>query len=103
MYELHRSDPQAMSLIQLHFGHTDINITKGYIGIIDDELDKYAKDLSDYLIACESGKKEVIENSPTITLKTEDFRNLLIEAGANSAEKLKEMIDKTEKISINYR
>lgn len=103
MYELHRSDPQAMSLIQLHFGHTDINITKGYIGVIDDELDKYAKDLSDYLIACESGKKEVIENSPTITLKTEDFRNLLIEAGADSAEKLKEMIDKTEKISINYR
>lgn len=92
-----------MNLIQLEFGHTDINITKEYIGVTDDKLDFMSENLSNHFLAYQNGKIPVIENKPTITLNTDDFRNLLIETGADSAEKLKEMLDKTEKISINYR
>lgn len=75
--KLHPNDGNAIKIIQYIFGHSSEEITKVYIGTIDDQKDKFVNDLSDYLETSYIGKSYEIDNSPVITLKTADLRELI--------------------------
>ena len=75
--KLHPNDGNAIKIIQYIFGHSSEEITKVYIGTIDEKKDKFIGDLSDYLETSYSGKSYEIDNSPVITLKTADLRDLI--------------------------
>ena len=75
--KLHPNDGNAIKIIQYIFGHSSEEITKVYIGTIDEKKDKFVGDLSDYLETSYSGKSFEIDNSPVITLKTTDLRDLI--------------------------
>ena len=75
--KLHPNDGNAIKIIQYIFGHSSEEITKVYIGTIDEKKDKFVGDLSDYLENSYVGKAYEIDNSPVITLKTADLRELI--------------------------
>lgn len=75
--KLHPNDGNAIKIIQYIFGHSSEEITKVYIGTIDEKKDKFVNDLSDYLTSSYEGKSYEIDNSPIITLKTSDLRDLI--------------------------
>lgn len=75
--KLHPNDGNAIKIIQYIFGHSSEEITKVYIGTIDEKKDKFINDLSDYLENSYVGKAYEIDNSPVITLKTADLRDLI--------------------------
>ena len=75
--KLHPNDGNAIKIIQYIFGHSSEEITKVYIGTIDEKKDKFVGDLSDYLENSYEGKAYEIDNSPVITLKTADLRELI--------------------------
>ena len=75
--KLHPNDGNAIKIIQYIFGHSSEEITKVYIGTIDEKKDKFVSDLSDYLENSYAGKSFEIDNSPVITLKTVDLRELI--------------------------
>lgn len=75
--KLHPNDGNAIKIIQYIFGHSSEEITKVYIGTIDEKKDKFVNDLSDYLENSYDGKAYEIDNSPVITLKTADLRELI--------------------------
>lgn len=77
--KLHPNDGNAIKIIQYIFGHSSEEITKVYIGTIDEKKDKFVNDLSDYLENSYVGKAYEIDNSPVITLKTADLRELIQE------------------------
>lgn len=74
---LHPNDGNAIKIIQYIFGHSSEEITKVYIGTIDEKKDKFVGDLSDYLENSYMGNAYEIDNSPVITLKTADLRDLI--------------------------
>ena len=75
--KLHPNDGNAIKIIQYIFGHSSEEITKVYIGTIDEKKDKFVNDLSDYLEDSYEGRAYEIDNSPVITLKTADLRDLI--------------------------
>ena len=75
--KLHPNEGNAIKIIQYIFGHSSEEITKVYIGTIDEKKDKFVNDLSDYLENSYDGKSFEIDNSPVITLKTADLRELI--------------------------
>ena len=75
--KLHPNDANAIKIIQYIFGHSSEEITKVYIGTIDEKKDKFIADLSDYLDDSYNGRVYEIDNSPVITLKTADLRELI--------------------------
>ena len=75
--KLHPNDGGVIKIIQYIFGHSSEEITKVYIGTIDEKKDKFVSDLSDYLETSYVGKAYEIDNSPVITLKTADLRELI--------------------------
>ena len=75
--KLHPNDGNAIKIIQYIFGHSSEEITKVYIGTIDEKKDKFINDLSDYLENSYDGRAYEIDNSPVITLKTADLRELI--------------------------
>lgn len=77
--KLHPNDGNAIKIIQYIFGHSSEEITKVYIGTIDEKKDRFVSDLSDYLETSYVGKSYEIDNSPVITLKTADLRELIQE------------------------
>lgn len=77
MYKLHPQDADALSIVQSMFGHSDPNITKGYIGAIDEKIDKYNVDYAEYLIDSSKGKEVAFKNTPIYSLKSDDIRNII--------------------------
>lgn len=77
IYRLHPQDADNLMIVQTLLGHSSPEITKIYIGDIDRKQDKYNEDYANYMIAQENGVNEEISNSPVISNKAEDVRNVL--------------------------
>lgn len=80
MYKLHEGESDAIKMVQYQLGHSSDEITKNYIGYIDEKIDRYNKDYSDYLMNCANGKEPSLEIYPVISIKNDDLRELLKEA-----------------------
>lgn len=77
MYKLHPQDADSLSIVQSMFGHSDPNITKMYIGAIDEKIDKYNVDYAEYLKDASEGKEVAFKNIPIYSLKSDDIRNII--------------------------
>lgn len=77
MYKLHPQDADSLSIVQSMFGHSDPNITKMYIGAIDEKIDKYNIDYAEYLKDASKGKEIAFKNTPIYSLKSDDIRSII--------------------------
>ena len=80
IYKLHQQDADALSIVQSMMGHSDPNITKMYIGVIDEKIERYNQDYAQYLIDCTEGKEVAFNNSPVVVMTMENMREILAEA-----------------------
>lgn len=77
MYKLHPQDVDSFKMVQFMFGHSSETITRGYIGAIDEKIDNYNADYSEFLTRSENGTSYEIDHSPVIVLKTVDLRQVI--------------------------
>ena len=77
LYKLHPNDPDAIKMIQYIFGHSSEEITKMYIATIDEKKDRYVQDMSEFLSCLYKGENFQIDDSPVISLKTKDLREII--------------------------
>ena len=85
-----RTEPMALNVIQTMFAHSDVSITREYIGKMDEDIDKYNKDYASYLLGKKAGQDVEIKNSPMVNMSADQFRNLLsqvYDAAMNGTEK----------------
>lgn len=77
IFKLHPQDQDNLVVIQKMMGHSDIETTKIYIGEIDRKIDVYNQDFSEYILKKMNGEDCEISNSPILSIKWEDFREIL--------------------------
>lgn len=76
-YKLHPNDPDRIKIIQYLFGHSSEEITRRYIGEIDERMDKYMDDMSIATKAYLEGENYEIDNSPVVHFRTQDIRKIV--------------------------
>lgn len=94
---LHPGDCNSMEILQTIYNHSSEKITKRYIGITKETVDKYYDDIGevfeDYVIG---GKTyENISGNPIVSLDTNDLRDIIkaaYKAGQNNAGKTDAMV-----------
>lgn len=77
IYKLHPQDADNLMIVQTMMGHSDLETTKIYINEIDRKQDIYNSDYADYMLKMKDGIAVEISNSPILSLKAEDFREIL--------------------------
>lgn len=76
---MHPDDPNALETIMDIFRHANPAITLRYIGLSEERKRKYFNDFGDLIRNVENGNTEImINNSPTILLRHEDLRKVLM-------------------------
>ena len=75
--KLHPYDITTIDKLQGIFSHSDRNTTLHYIGIAREDEIKLYKDMGNFITDISNGKKPIIKNSPVISLKAEDLREIL--------------------------
>ena len=58
-------------------GHSDLETTKIYINEIDRKQDVYNNDYAEYMLKMKDGVEVEISNSPMLSIRWEDFREIL--------------------------
>ena len=90
---LHPNDVDSMELLQTVFNHSSTKITKSYIGLTKQSIDKYYDDMGDFFGDYVLGDKEYIAVSakPVVSLDVNDLRDVIMaairagyESGANN-------------------
>lgn len=77
IYKLHPQDADNLMIVQTMMGHSDLETTKIYINEIDRKQDLYNNDYADYMLKMKDGTHVEISNSPILSVKWEDFREIL--------------------------
>lgn len=99
--KLHPYDPDCLTMLQNIFNHSDIQTTTHYIGLTSEKKIQYFNDIGDFVNNVESGNmSEIIKNSPVISLKSTDLREIIKSAIQSSEEneidkfnRIMEMVD----------
>ena len=78
--KLHPYDPSNLDVLQKFFNHSSRETTMRYIGLSQEKQDKYSSDWGNVMSDIVNGKEIAIENTPVVTLKTEDLRAIIIMA-----------------------
>lgn len=77
IYKLNPQDADNLMIVQTMMGHSDLETTKVYINEIDRKQDAYNNDYADYMLKMKDGINIEISNSPILSVKWEDFREIL--------------------------
>lgn len=77
IFKIHPQDNNNLAVIQKMMGHSDSETTKVYIGEYDRMIDVYNQDFSEYILKKMNGEDCEISNSPILSIKWEDFREIL--------------------------
>ncbi len=77
IYKLHPRDSDNLSIVQFMLGQSDPSITRIYINEIDNKIDKYNDDYVEHIVNNINGNRTDISNSPVVSFKSEDFREIL--------------------------
>lgn len=106
MYKLHPQDADSIKMVQFMFGHSSEDITKEYIGAIDEKIDRYVEDYSNYLKDCSDGRTVTIDTSPVISIKSNDLREILQKALGhknrdNDIEILNQLLSMVEEMRVS--
>lgn len=85
--KLHPYDADCLTMLQNIFNHSDVQTTTRYIGLTAEKKIQYFNDMGDFLSNIENGKMDDIQrNSPVVSLKSDDLREVLKEAIAETEE-----------------
>ena len=102
-HQVFQFDPDNMAVLQSIYGHSDQETTKRYIGIMREKAKKLFDTVGQRILDIDNDVKTVIKNLPVISLRTNDFRDLLLEAaklgakyGELNAESLNDLLDRAE-------
>lgn len=103
--KLHPNDCNSMEVLCKIFNHADTKITMNYIGLTDEKMRQYYNDMGDFISSVDKGNADVVKyNSPVITLKTSDIRDVIKEAikitNENELDKMSRLIDMVESLRI---
>ena len=94
-------------MLQSIFGHENVETTKRYIGVIREKARKTFDVVSQFIEDAANGVKTVIKNVPVIALRSNDLRDLLLEAvrmgqeGRTSMEDMSKLLDKAEEMRVS--
>ena len=96
--KLHPYDPSNLDILQRFFNHSSRETTLNYIGLTQEKQDQYSTDWANVVSDISEGKDIAIENTPVVTLKTEDLRNILSVAleKENTVESLNSLLSLVE-------
>lgn len=112
IYKLHPNRADRLTILKILFGHSSEKITEVYIGDIDETKDLFVSDFSKFLEKSYSGEEYMIDNSPVITFRTQDLRQIVTEIylkgkqvvidGDNKSDidVINDLITKIEKIRV---
>lgn len=106
-HEINKFDPDCLPTLQSVLGHDSVETTKIYIDILDEKAEKMFNDVSSYIEDIDNGIKPEIDNMPVIALKTNDMRDILMEAykmgkdGSDEMESLNSLITLLEKKRVS--
>lgn len=74
---IHPYDVDSMEILREIFNHDSIATTAHYIGITKEKKQSYFTDMGDFVGKILRGEKEIIKNTPVISIKTSDLRDIL--------------------------
>ena len=77
IYKLHPNRADRLTILKILLGHSSEKITEVYIGDIDETKDLFVSDFSKFLEKSYSGEEYMIDNSPVITFRTQDLRQMV--------------------------
>lgn len=80
MHEINQFDPDCLDVLQTILGHANKETTKRYSGIFAQKGAKAFNDVGKYIEEIDAGISPVIDNIPVIALKTNDLRDIILEA-----------------------
>ena len=100
--KLHPYDPSNLDVLQKFFNHSSREITLRYIGLTQEKQDQYSSDWGNVMSDIVDGKDIAIENTPVVTLKTEDLRAIIIMAlkENNTTESLNKILRTIEEKQV---
>lgn len=79
-HQINQFDPDCLPTLQTIFGHDSVETTKIYIDILDEKGKKYFGDVGNYISDIDNGIMPTIDNVPVVAFKTNNIRDLLVEA-----------------------
>lgn len=108
-HEINRFDPDCLDVLQTVYGHTDKETTKTYIGIMREKARNFFNDVAQRIEDISNGVKSAIDNLPVIAMRTNDLRDILLEAieigrstdKESDADTLKELLSKVESMRVS--
>jgi integrase len=79
IYKTHPYDSDCLLSLQKMLNHSDIQTTMDYIGLTKEKNRKYINEHGNLIRnALEGNTDKILKNSPVISLKTEDFGNIIM-------------------------
>ena len=79
LYMTHQFDPNCGNFIQKLFGHDTLLQALDYMGVVKYRNKQYMEDHSQFIKNVMEGKgDEIIKNSPVVSLKSNDFGNIVM-------------------------
>lgn len=80
IHQLHPFDPDCLISLSKLLNHATVQQTTDYIGLTAEKNRKYINDHNNLIRNVLEGKgNEIVKNSPVISLKSEDFGNIIME------------------------
>lgn len=80
IHKMHQYDPDCLLSLQKLFNHSDLQTTMNYIGLTEEKNRQYINDHGNFIRNVLAGKgDEIVKNMPVISLKSDDFGNILME------------------------
>ena len=101
IYIMHQFDPNCVYSLQKMFGHASVLQTYDYMGVTKMRKRKYLEDHGDFVRNVLAGKgDEIIKNMPVISLKSDDFGNI-IRMLTDDIDKYQEAINMANELRIS--
>ena len=106
LYKLHPQDANNLKTVQQMLGHSSEEMTAIYIEEIDRRIDRYNTDYAEFMLNKMDGKETEISNSPIVSLKAEDFRDILsqlwdkAQSGMDKFDGINEIMGVAEKYMV---
>lgn len=84
--QMHPEDMDSLEILRQIYGHVSQAITADYIGITGKKKKSYFLDIGELMEKVASGEEFVIDNTPVISIKTSDLRDILTFAITDKSE-----------------
>ena len=79
IHKMHQYDPDCLITLQKLFNHSDLQTTMDYIGLSFEKTQRYVEDHGQLIKNVLDGNTtEIIKNSPVVSLKSEDFGDIIM-------------------------